>query len=294
MRHDGRRYLYRNRRVNGKPVKEYLAADDPLGFGEVMARDLERLRKREAKVRALRQASRAEFRARVDGLVVAAAAANGELRTVAEGILYAAGFRRHNRGEWRMKRELLQLKALVDQLKEKQAGAAPLVRYDAPADDAEAVEAFAKARAGDQAAADRVHAMIRDKRWVDWIGDLGRQATRQLVLKAAGRDPVWEAGITQKANALRRELLGEKPTVLEEVLARRVVNGWLAVHALELEQTLRPPFDAKSRDHLDRALTRAQRRLTEATAALARVRRLQTPRLLAQLNIAASQTIVSG
>ena len=33
-RHNGRRYLYRNRRVNGKPVKEYLAADDRFGRGE--------------------------------------------------------------------------------------------------------------------------------------------------------------------------------------------------------------------------------------------------------------------
>ena len=37
LRH-GRRYLYRNRRVNGKPVKEYVAADDLFGFGELISR----------------------------------------------------------------------------------------------------------------------------------------------------------------------------------------------------------------------------------------------------------------
>jgi hypothetical protein len=78
------------------------------------------------------------------------------------------------------------------------------------------------------------------------------------------------------------------------LLVRRVVNGWVAVHALELEQSVRPPLDAKSREYLDRALGRAQKRYTEAIRELARVRRLQAPRLLAQLNVAASQTVVNA
>src|SRR6185503_4300464 len=112
----------------------------------------------------------------------------------------------------------------------------------------------------------------------------------QLAWMACGGDRAWDAGITQKANALHNELLGEKPSVLERLLARRVVNGWLAVHALELELTLRPPPDARDRAHLDAALTRAQKRYTEAIRELARVRRLQAPTILAQLNVATAQT----
>jgi hypothetical protein len=56
----GRRYLYRNRRVSGKLVKEYVAADDRFGFGAVMADDLRRLQRRQA---------RAEYRARIDALL---------------------------------------------------------------------------------------------------------------------------------------------------------------------------------------------------------------------------------
>ena len=81
------------------------------------------------------------------------------------------------------------------------------------------------------------------------------------------------------------ELLGESSGVLEKLLARRVV------HALELELTVRPPLDARDRAHLDAALTRAHKRYAEAIRELARVRRLQAPKILAQLNVAA-QTII--
>ncbi len=258
VRHGGRTYLYRNRRVNGKPVKEYLAAKDRFGFGELAASDLASLQRREAEVRRLTRQRRAESRARVGTLLGAAAAANADLRAVADGLLVALGYRKHHRGEWRMRRELKSLRAALDALQARAAGPSPLVRYAAPADDAAAVELFAQARAGEAGALDRVHALIRERGWADWVGDLGKQATRQLVARAAGGDPVWEAGITQKVNALRRELLGERPSVLEELLVRRVVNGWVATHVLELELTLRPPLDPRDRAHLDAALTRAE------------------------------------
>jgi hypothetical protein len=294
VRHDGRLYLYRNRRVNGKPVKEYLAADDRFGFGQVMADDFARLLKRQAKVRALQRQTRTEFRDRIDGLLAAAEAANGDLRALAEGILCAVGFHRHNRGEWRMRREIKKLGAQIERLKEKLARPAPVLNYHAPAGDAEAVEVFAKARAGDPAAREKVRELIVSRDWVVWVGDLARQATFQLIDRAAGGDPVWAAGLNEKADALRKELLGESPSVLEELLVRRVVNGWVAVHALELESAVRPPLDPKSRDHLDRALSRAQKRMSEAVRELARVRRLQAPRLLNQLNVVANQAVVNA
>lgn len=170
----------------------------------------------------------------------------------------------------------------------------PLVNYSAPAGDAEAVELFAKARAGDAGALDRVRVLIRERQWVDWIGDTGRRATRQLISKASGGDPVWEAGLTQKAIALREELLGGDPSALGELLVRRVVNGWLATHALELELTLRPPASPRDREYLDRALSRPQKRMAEAVRELARVRRLQAPTVPARVNLAASDAVVSG
>lgn len=290
----GRWYLYRNRRVNGKPVKEYLAADDRFGFGALTAHDLDRLQRRQAKLRRLARQRRAEYRGRVDGLLADAAAANGDLRAVADGLLRLLGYQKHNRGEWRMRRELKQLRAALDELQARAAGPSPVVKYSAPADDAQAVELFAKARAGDAGAEGQLRALIRQRNFVDWLGDLGKQATGQLVWKACGGDKAWEVGIAQKADALHAELLGDSPGVLEKLLARRVVNGWLAVHALELELTVRPPADARDRAHVDAALTRAQKRYAEAIRELARVRRLQAPKILAQLNVAAAQTVVNG
>jgi hypothetical protein len=69
---------------------------------------------------------------------------------------------------------------------------------------------------------------------------------------------VWKAGLTEQADVLLKQLLGESPTVLERLLARHVVNGWIATHALELELTIRPPENPRSKEHLDRALSRAE------------------------------------
>ena len=284
LRHGGRRYLYWNRRVNGKPQKVYLAAEGD--FGDLMANNLHRFEDQQRRVRELTRKTATASRARIDELVADVAAANAALKIVSDGLLCAMGYHRHHRGEWRMKRELANLKNLIEGIKGQVAVALPLVKYEAPANDAEATEAFAKARAGDNAALGQVRALIRDRKWANWLGDLGEQATHQLIHKAAGGDPVWVAGIAEKVTALRQQLLGDSPTVLEELLVRRVVNGWLAVHALELELTIRPPVETRQRAHLDAALTRAQRRFTEAINRTPIPSRLQAPKILAQLNLA--------
>lgn len=102
---------------------------------------------------------------------------------------------------------------------------------------------------------------------------------------AAGNDPVWAAAITAQANSLRRKLLGDNPSVLEELLVRGVVNGWVAVHRFELELTHRPLRDVRVREDLEKSLGRAQKRMTLSVTALARVRRLQTPKVLAKLQV---------
>ncbi|QDU23913.1 hypothetical protein [Urbifossiella limnaea] len=281
----GRRYLYRNRRVNGKPVKEYLGPDDQFGFGAELADNLTHVQRRAAKARALERRADAEFRGRIGVLLAAAGAVNAALRVIAEGILTAVGFHNHKRGEWRMRRGLKHLAEQIDLLEAQLAKPGPLVNYQAPAGDAEAIEMFAKARAGDAAALERVRGVIAARGWTGWLGDIGQQATRQLIRAAAANDPVWEAGITEKVAALRRELLGPNPTALDDLLVRRVVNGWVAVHALELELAVRPPGERKARDYLDRALTRAQKRMTDAARELARLRRLSVPAVLTRATI---------
>lgn len=300
MRHGGRLYLYWNRRVGGKPVKEYLGSNDLFGFGLEAADRLDRLQRREAKARSLTRKAQRKFRARADDLLAAVGTANADLRAVVDGTLYAIGFHKHNRGEWRMSMSFQQLQAQIKQNGEKieklsaEIASRPLLNYPAPANDAEAVAVYAKARAGDVAAQEQVRALIVARGWVNWVGDLGNQATHQLIHKAASSDPVWRAGMTEKAEAIRKEFLGQNPTILEQLLVRRIVNGWIATHTLELELSVRPPADLRSKEHLDRALTRAQKRMTEAIGELARVRRLQAPRVLAQLQVVANQGVVNA
>jgi hypothetical protein len=185
LRHD-RWYLYRNRRVNGKPVKEYLAASDD--FGSVMAHALYQVQQQQAEVRELLRESWADYRDRIENSLTAVTVANAELRSVAEGILYAIGYHKHHRGEWRMKGELALIKSAIEQLKSQAANSKPLLNYSAPSGDAKALELFAKARAGDAEAQNAVRDLIRERKWVDWIGDIGRQATRQLIGRGAGGD----------------------------------------------------------------------------------------------------------
>lgn len=292
-RNGGKLYLYRNQRVNGKPVKRYIAAQDRFGFGELMAGDLERLLRREAKVRRLKQKQRVTFRMLINSVLADAANANNAMRTLAEGTLHALGFHKHNRGEWRMRHELKNLKTQIEKLSESLATVRPLLNYAAPENDAEAVELFAKARAGDADACANVRTLIGSRKWVEWIGNIAFQATHNLILKATARDPVWGAGMRAKVESLRRGLEGDGATLLERLLVTRVVNGWIAVHALELEQSIRSPNEPSLREHLDKMLTRAQKRYTEAIRELARVLRLQAPRLLAQLNVVANNAQVN-
>jgi hypothetical protein len=90
-------------------------------------------------------------------------------------------------------------------------------------------------------------------------------------------------------NQLRLGLLGPDPTVLDAILVRRVLNAWVAVHGLEVEQAVRPPADPKVAAYLDRRLTQAQRRLTDACRALAAVRRRPV-----QVNVAAGPMVVNN
>jgi hypothetical protein len=98
----GRRYLYRNSRVNGQPRKEYIVAEGE--FGSLMAHKLHEGQECAEEVRdALRNRGQA-FRNEIDAQLAATATENGRLLTVVEGTLVALGFHNHHRGEWRMAR----------------------------------------------------------------------------------------------------------------------------------------------------------------------------------------------
>ena len=156
------------------------------------------------------------------------------------------------------------------------------------------LKVFEKARKGDAAALVCIQKMIRDRNWVNLLGDLGHEATVQLLSQVASDDPVWKVGLVEHLKELMAELLGENPSVLEKLLVRRVVNGWIVVHRLELEYSSLASNMVDTRDCLDKAISRAQRRYTESIHELARVRRLQAPKILAQAVPAEASREIGG
>ena len=151
-----------------------------------------------------------------------------------------------------------------------------------------AVEAFAEARAGEAGAAAKVRALIRDRDWVSWVrghrpdGDVPTGARR-----AAGDDPVWVAGLTEKATSPVGRCAPAEPDGPRQLLARRVVNGWVG--------RPRPGTGADSpatgrtseqRNAFDRASPGRRSGIAEAVREPGPVRRAaQTPRLISLADV---------
>ena len=290
-----RMYLYYHRRVNGRPVREYVGKDDE--FTRLLL-TVDPVREQHERARDLVRRSWERWRERMEALVGPAAAADATVRAGIEVVLVAAGLHRPGRKAWRkMRRAAVSLKLnrlLLDKI-EKSLGqlkaTGPLIQYSAPQGDPVAVAMFEAARRGDAAAVAKLPELIRQRGWVEWIGNIAWQATRQIIARIAGGDPVLEAGLTAKARALWVELAGPDPSPLEKVLVQRIVNGWLTTHALEAEQAIRPPSDPKSALYLDRRVSQAQRRLAEACRTLASVRRLN---VTVVMNVAGKQQVNVG
>ena len=97
-RERGGLYYTRSRKVNGQVIREYVGGGV---LGELVAR-------MDAADRQRRQQEKAAWREERDCLEELAGLVDElcqDVETLAQATLLAAGFRRHNRGEWRRKRE---------------------------------------------------------------------------------------------------------------------------------------------------------------------------------------------
>lgn len=96
---DKGRYYTRSRKVNGRVVREYI------GRGEVAELAAQSDAINHADREARREARRAE-KAKLDALDASVQELDELANLLARAALLAAGYRQHNRGEWRRRRKV--------------------------------------------------------------------------------------------------------------------------------------------------------------------------------------------
>ena len=97
-RERGGRYYTRSRKVNGKVLREYIGGGV---LGEIAALEDEFERRRREEEAALCK----EEREHLEALAAPVEEFCEAVETIARAVLLAAGFRRHNRSEWRRQRD---------------------------------------------------------------------------------------------------------------------------------------------------------------------------------------------
>ena len=108
-------------------------------------------------------------------------------------------------------------------------------------------------------------------------GDLALQARSSWIQLAAGPNLLLDECLTRKAAELRKDVAGDSPSPLEQLLADRVVICWLQVSFYDsLVAQTREYTPAKAR-MLQQQHDGAHRRYLTAIKTLATVRKLLTP-----------------
>lgn len=275
-----RLYYYEARRENGRVVKQYIGTG-PLAEAIAALRAMDRGRK--IMVRAARGGGPAT-RARKTTRRVAWLLDVGE--RLVRAWLTAAGYHRPGRGVWRKKRgwagdrpmELMTRKPFdewdPDALA--RAGGHPPKRLAARAakGDVTALPALEK-YLGEHPAA------------VTLFGDVGRQMLLVLIRNASKKDLLYERAILHQADVLRRRLAGETPNAVEVLLAERAVVCWMTVSLYEHAYFAGMGMMTSYREHAfhEQRVEAANRRFLAALKALAAVRRLKLPDVLAIVKV---------
>jgi hypothetical protein len=152
-----------------------------------------------------------------------------------------------------------------------------------------------RAQKGDKTVLPALREALKDPATVDILGgDLAHQAQLSLIAKLAGKNLMFEESLRRKVQLLRGELGGPSPTPLERLVVERVVCCWLHLHHLELTYAQRDSMALDLATYYQRSLDRAQKRYLAAIKALAVLRRLALPVLVAQVNIAQKQQVKVG
>jgi hypothetical protein len=152
-----------------------------------------------------------------------------------------------------------------------------------------------RAASGDTSTLPALRKVLESPAAVDAFGgDLARQAQLTLIAKLSGKDLLFKEALTRKLELLRAELAGPKPSPLERLLVERIVACWLHLSHLEANYAGKDSMSLQLGTYYQRSFDQAQKRYIAAIKALAVVRRLALPVLLAQVNVAANQQVNVG
>jgi hypothetical protein len=150
-------------------------------------------------------------------------------------------------------------------------------------------------QAGDKAAeAEIVQRMKSDKLWAETLAE-GASTMRDAWINHSNDEGFTHEILVARARSLKRRLIGDDPTVLESLLAERIVICELALNRAEHlhMNNMRGESSFKQALFYEHVMDRAHRRYVQAVKALAQIRRLQLP-VVAQLNVAANQLNVAA
>jgi hypothetical protein len=270
---NGRVYYYASERIGRSVIKRYGASGSlayALSIFDATGREERKLRAEGRADRVNRLARiRAKLRkwlARVNSLVADA--------------LVAEGWHQHNRGEWRRKRG----KAMT-------TGAATIrPRWHGPelaqlAGTMDPVTAK-KAAKGDRSVIAAVEAFLDRPAAVILWGDMGRRVLERWVEKYAGSCRMTERALLRFAADLRERLAGPNPDALVQLVAERVVIGWVALSYFEHQYAGTDKLTVSLHEFYLARIEMAHRSLMSACRTLAKIKRARLPDLLALVNVA--------
>ena len=262
---DGLLYYYRSIRRGGRVASEYVGRGE---VAELVARVDAARRAQDGRAAAAWR----DERRRLDEDDRSQAARFALVEALAGLALESAGYRRHNRGEWRARR--MGDKARTPAV----AGPAAL---PGRAEREEAIDVLRRAERGDAAALPRLRELFRADGGGLLVGlcggDLAAQAEAAATGRLAGTQLAFKEGLTAKLAALRRELAGPEPSAVVRLLAERVALCWLDAHDWDLRhnQAMQRAggLSPAQSEHFQKMRDRSHRRYLQALKALGRCRR---------------------
>jgi hypothetical protein len=280
---NGRFYYRKSIRRGRKVTSEYVGSGDLAIFAAVLNEERREewrefyaeKRKSEREQAVARQAQREARKAlgeRLDSIDRIMAGYHRRIGKTVEAILTALGYHRHARGQWRRRRE-----SMSDPLAK--VSVSELVRLAREGDRVALGELSYKA---DQWLYETVEALD---------GDLARTVVEPMLIANLGPGYHWNReGVAAKLAVLRRDLAPPGSSIAEQLLAERAALGWLHVQLLEMDRAdllQQPEADYRKIAMVDQCLSRAQARFERALTALAKIRRLNLPIVVNQVNVGA-------